>query len=1556
MRGGRIFKRGKHVLTSAALMAGGTLLAIGGAAGPGHAACTPGDTGTLGNDTIICDIANQPDIDPNGLPGNDTITIDGITTLSDGSTPFDVNAGEGDDQIILRNGAVVENVFASDGSDQIIFDGGRVNSTAVWGGGDDTQIITNIDIGGSANFAAGADVMTIQSGTVGANVVLGAAADTDSDTFTLEGGAILGAISSDAGADTINLLGGTVGSTVQGNDGDDIITLNGASTIVGGISGGNGVDTINLIQGTVNTSVDWGAGDETGVIDLTNVTITQDLILGAGQDDFEFIAGALGRDVQMGSAGAATTDADMFTLTDGTIGGVISGDAGQDTINLNGGTVSEGVTGREGDDIITLNGTSVDGVISGGEGIDTINAISGSAQDLNWGAGDETVTLDLSGVTINRNIIMGEGQDDFSLTDGTVGSNVIMGNSGAGTTDADTFTLAGGTVGDGSNPSSGRIIGDLGADTINLNSGLVRGFVAPGEGADTVILDDDATNAGQTVRVQEIRGGDGVDDIQLISGTVDRSVNWGAGDETATLDLTNVDLGIHIIMGEGQDDFTLTAGTVGGDVFLGNVARNTTDDDTFTLDGGTINRSIRGDNGVDTINLISGSTTGVNWGGGDETATLDLTNVTITRDIVMGAGNDTFELTAGTVGRDVRLGENTATVGTDVFTLTDGVINRNILGDAGQDTVNVDGGAVGGGVFAADGDDIFNWTGGSIGRFEGGAGADTATVSISDATLFSILNGGSDGAADTSSDRLILDGMAATVTGSAIGGWEEVSTLNSTLVFDTLLLNGVQSTVIDPNNAATTLNVDGGDVTLAGASVLTDLQGSANAEVVAITGATAMTGTLDVGGGDDTVTLASTGFTGDADGGAGEDLLVWNIAEDRTSDPSNLQNFETLQKENANALRLTGPQVFATATRVNAGTLGVDGTLETPVVTLADDTTLSVNGTLQAVAGGQTALTGSSGQNSVEISTGGTLLGNGDLGDGADTVNLAGALDTGGGTLNLGAGNDTLQVLGGASLSGMVDGGDGASDQVVFDGFSGAIDGAALQNWELINITNGTVDLGAGITAGAGPGLGLVVGAGGTVQNTADFAVTGDVSILSGGSLINQVVGTSMIDITGDLRNAGRISMADGGVGDSITVSGNYTGGGAIELDVDFATDTADVLIIGGDVLAGGSTLFVTDISTGPASGQNILLVDVTGSTLPGDFALDGGVISTGALSYGLSLEGSQWFLIPLLLPQNIVYEAYPRTLLALNLMDSHQERMQSRFWLSKARDGGVKNGVWFKASTGRNDLSPSFSTSADDLGTDDIDYEIDLDKIETGIDFFAESYGASSVVAGARLFYGKASLAASSPFITGDISSKAVGVGASLTWYSGTGAYVDAQLQYADFDSDLSTETGNLTSNNDGYGFAASLEGGQRFELSDAYSVTTEAQYSFYDVGFDEFTSDTGEVVSLEDGSTSELRLGGTLEYRAGADALRDSRLFVTANVFHTFDTTTSVDVASSSLINEIRPWRGEIGVGGSHEWVGTGGSRMAVYADVTAGSDLGSAWSSGRTLSGRIGFKMEF
>ena len=304
------------------------------------------------------------------------------------------------------------------------------------------------------------------------------------------------------------------------------------------------------------------------------------------------------------------------------------------------------------------------------------------------------------------------------------------------------------------------------------------------------------------------------------------------------------------------------------------------------------------------------------------------------------------------------------------------------------------------------------------------------------------------------------------------------------------------------------------------------------------------------------------------------------------------------------------------AASVNRGMLQVNGGLQTATLAMNGDGALSVNGTVEgASAGAYTTITGDSGASTIAVSAGGTLRATGDLGAGADSVIVAGLIDTGSGTLSLGAGNDILQLNDGAAIAGTIDGGAGSDTIVINNAAAFLLDGAQVTGFEALDKQNvgvltltGAHSYSAGTTVEAGT---LQIGTGGTTGS-----ITGDI-------LNNATLSFKRADAytyAGAVTGTGLLSQTGGGV---LTLTGvsSYTGNtlvssGTLQLQAGGQITATTTLSVagGGNVIVDGtgSKLVATGSTTGTTS--------VIGTTNTGASTLtvrNGGSASFGSLGIG---------------------------------------------------------------------------------------------------------------------------------------------------------------------------------------------------------------------------------------------------------------------------------------------------------------------------------------------------
>ena len=186
---------------------------------------------------------------------------------------------------------------------------------------------------------------------------------------------------------------------------------------------------------------------------------------------------------------------------------------------------------------------------------------------------------------------------------------------------------------------------------------------------------------------------------------------------------------------------------------------------------------------------------------------------------------------------------------------------------------------------------------------------------------------------------------------------------------------------------------------------------------------------------------------------------------------------------------------------------------------------------MQAAGASQALISGSAGINTVSVGAGGTLRASGDLGDGADVLDVAGTLEVGGGTFLLGDGDDNFVVHDGTVVTGAVDGGAGLDTRT-------------------FNI-NASADLGAllgfeGVTK-TGTGVLNITGPGATDLQAVDV-LAGRLDVLAGASVIATVGATlnTVVAAGATLNVEGAYGCGDGG--DNMIVAGTVSGSGTLDL------------------------------------------------------------------------------------------------------------------------------------------------------------------------------------------------------------------------------------------------------------------------------------------------------------------------------------------------------------------------------------------------------------------------
>lgn len=441
--------------------------------------------------------------------GNDTLTnIENVTasayadTITTNSVANVINAGDGDDTIIVTDDSVTDTYNGGNGIDTLSFVNATasvsLNTTYVTGSSINTDWHSGIENfigtayndsltgttanntiwGGAGNDAmnggdgndtlygeAGDDYFT---GGAGDDVIDGGAntdvADYSTAASAINGDLTTGVVTGGAGNDTLSnierlygsayadiLIGSTVANVILGNNGNDTIDGGGGDDI---LNGGGGTDTVSYASASSYVTVSLTSNTATG---------------GGGSDTlsgFENVTGSAYGD-------GLTGDWQNNVINGGDGDDIITGLGGSDTMN-----------GGAGNDTF-VSGNASD-VMDGGDGTDTLNYVADYAVTVSLSAGTTTGN---SGNHTHSNIENVKGSIYNDTITGSSGANALRGHSG-------NDTLYGADGND-------TLYGEAGTDTLN-----------GGAGADTFVFES-ASAFSNVDTVSDFTTGDG-DAINLV--------------------------------------------------------------------------------------------------------------------------------------------------------------------------------------------------------------------------------------------------------------------------------------------------------------------------------------------------------------------------------------------------------------------------------------------------------------------------------------------------------------------------------------------------------------------------------------------------------------------------------------------------------------------------------------------------------------------------------------------------------------------------------------------------------------------------------------------------------------------------------------------------------------------------------------------------------------------------------------------------------------------------------------------------------------------------------
>ncbi|HZX76841.1 autotransporter-associated beta strand repeat-containing protein [Lysobacter sp.] len=1192
---------GSHAYTGGTTISGGTLDVDGSLATPTIAMTNATGVTTLNVDgtveaggatqTVIAGSSGSNNVNvgagaillASGSLGDGTDTLDVAGSLDTGAGSFGL--GDGDDVLVIHDFTSIAGASPIDGGAHGAGDTVALNITGSYVFAN-TQAINfetlrkeNTGIAIVTGTQAWQSVQ-LEAGTLTAAGLLEAPVVTMADgaTLAVEGtlqgsGGGYAAITGSAGTNTVNVADGALlRAGGELGDGDDVLDVAGTLDTNGGTFGLGAGDDMFVVHDTTTMlgAVDGGLGN-----DMLNVNVSTGNVVPLGS--------LLGFE-SLGKSGDGTLQINgpSSFIDVGVVGGLLEVGAGG-SVSAQNTTIGPGAM------------LQIDGSYTGTAGSDTL-VVAGTV------GGSGTVNL-------------GDGSDSFTLQDGADLSGLATPVDGGAGVDGFIADLAG-------NATLGGIVNfetltKRNTGTLHIDGPAPSSFSA-------VQLDGGVLDIGAGGSVAAIPGGT-LSTTIAAGTTLNVDGSYGCGDGNDTFDVAGTVSGTGTIdLCGGEDMLTLADGAVltatisggthgAGDTVVLNNSGALGFDAGNTINFEFLRKENSGEATLVGASNFSGGTT-VNDGTLTIAGTLATPTVALADGTVLNVGGTLLGNAGGFAAISGSAGANTVNVAAGALLQASGDLGE------GSDVLDVVGVLdTGAGTFAlGDGDDSFVVHDGTvvIGTVDGGAGLDTRVYDINGtADLGALVN--FEGVTKTGAGILNINGPATTELQSVevLGGTLNIGAGGSVAAASATALVAAVGT-------GATLNVEGSFGC-----------GDGN-DSLSVSGTVSGAGTIDLCGGEDTLTLSDGALLMATISGGGHgsgDTIVLDNAGAFSFDAGNVVNFEMLQKDNTGEATLTGTQSFTGGTILNDGTLTVAGTLQTPTLALADDTVLNVAGLVQGDAGGHATIGGSSGTNTVNVADGALLRALGDLGDGNDVLDVAGTLDTNGGTFTLGAGDDMFVVHDTTTMLGAVDGGLGNDMLNVNVGGGNLVPLGSLLGFESLGKSgDGTLQVNGassfievdvmGGTLQVGPG-GAMAARTTTIASGATLQVDGAYTGTAGDdtmSVAGRVVGVGTVDLAmGDdsfiLQDGADLSWLvapiDGGAGTDSFVAdlvGTATLGGAINFETLTKSNTGTLNVDG----PAASSFATVNVDSGT------LNVGVAGS-------LSGAKHTTVAMGSVLNVDGS---------------------------------------------------------------------------------------------------------------------------------------------------------------------------------------------------------------------------------------------------------------------------------------------------------------------------------------------
>ncbi|HMJ93647.1 MAG TPA: autotransporter domain-containing protein, partial [Allosphingosinicella sp.] len=391
---------------------------------------------------------------------------------------------------------------------------------------------------------------------------------------------------------------------------------------------------------------------------------------------------------------------------------------------------------------------------------------------------------------------------------------------------------------------------------------------------------------------------------------------------------------------------------------------------------------------------------------------------------------------------------------------------------------------------------------------------------------------------------------------------------------------------------------------------------------------------------------------------------------------------------------------------------------------------------------------------------------------------------------------------------------------------------------------------------------------------TSDFRGGTDVFNNNAGGIVSSFNGAASLTGLETFNNRSRVDLRDGAAGDTLNISGLYNGlgGSRLGVDVNFADELADVLILG--QATGTTAIDVAVVGVSGILADPILLVDASAGTGSGAFTLAGGSVSNGFVRTSLIFDAPNFNFLLATSPEQPVFETAKIGQIGTNIWYLGADALSAQ--LEGARDGGMAGagggsalaqesasgdtrrgfGFWVQGVLGDSEID-----GVQQFGTTvfDVSYEQDYLGVQGGLD-----YSTGRARLGITFGGGNADSTFLASGNTLDVDDK--NVGAYVAVNSKGGFFFNA-LAKMDWLKLKANPGPGLQTEFDGRAFGFMAEGGVRFGLGNLFAEPSVG-ISWVNTDFDDIVSGPA-AIAVEDvrsmRARAALRIGGDIAMGSG-------------------------------------------------------------------------------------------